>query len=438
LVGYGTLMRAVGPVLVAFALNACSESPAATTKPLQIAPTFAPARTAVHHWTAAERDTIREQLRVLFSQPATSGVAGVAVVADDGTSIVDLHGDRAMTPASTMKLLVGSSSLLTLGKDDRLATSFESLRAPGADGDLNDVWLVGGGDPVLVRDDLVRAVATLRRDGVKKIADLVVDVSAFDGPEQNPDWSADDDQYDYAAGTSALSLDWDVRKDVVDGGTVYRPVHDIPAYVGAVTKHLLESAGIDVDHLRFDPAPLAAMTLWQHRSPTIDELVTQMFLESDNHIAEQLLRALGADDGVGTTQSGARVERRVLGELGVPTTGLRIVDGSGLATQDRVSPMLLATLLTRVASLQIGPTFVRTLPRAGIEGTVRYHHLTDAAGRVRAKSGHIEGVNALAGYVQTRNHGRVAFAFIVNEPTDVDDDAVQHVYDLALDQIAQF
>lgn len=438
MVGYGTLIRAIAIVLAAFALDACSESHAATTEPPQVTPTFAPAHAAVHHWTTADRDAIRERVRTLFSQPATSGVAGAAVVADDGTSIVDLHGDRVMTPASTMKLLVGSSSLLTLGENERLATSFESLRAPGADGRLNDLWLVGGGDPVLVMDDLVKAVAALRRDGVKKIADLVVDASAFDGPEQNPDWSPDDDRYDYAAGTSALSLDWDVRKDVVDGGTVYRPVHDIPAYVGAVTRRLLKSAGIDVDRLRFDPAPLAAMTLWQHRSPTIDELVTQMFLESDNHIAEQLLRALGADDGIGTTQSGARVERRVLGELGVPIDGLRIIDGSGLATQDRVTPMLLATLLTRMTSLEIGPAFVRTLPRAGIEGTVRYHHLTDAAGRVRAKSGHIEGVNALAGYVQTRNHGRVAFAFIVNEPTDVDDDAVQRVYDLALDQIAQF
>jgi D-alanyl-D-alanine carboxypeptidase/D-alanyl-D-alanine-endopeptidase (penicillin-binding protein 4) len=341
-----------------------------------------------------------------------------------------------MTPASTMKLLVGSTALFTLGHGRRLLTEFKSLGLPD-DGVVDDLWLVGGGDPVLTTDDLVRGVGMLRRAGIRAIRNLNVDASAFAGPEQNPGWLHDDDQYDYAAGTSALSLDWDVAKLSVAGAQVYRPVVNIPVYVGEVVRELIKRAGIAIDRVQLGTAPLGATKLWAHPSPTVGDLVHQMFFESDNHIAEQLLRSLGADQGIGSDDAGARAERAFLASIDVPADGLRIVDGSGLAPGDRVSARTLAGLLARLAVLPSGPEFIRDLPRAGIEGTVRHHQLSDAAGRVRAKSGHIDGVNALAGYVQTRHHGRVAFAFVVNKPS-LDDEAVERTYDLALDLLSEF
>ena len=160
-----------------------------------------------------------------------------------------------------------------------------------------------------------------------------------------------------------------------------------------------------------------------------------MWLTSDNHHAEQLLRSLGAQRGIGTAASGASVEHAMLARDGVPAAGLRVVDGSGLAPGDRVAPITLAMLLARAANGPSGPTIVRALPRVGVEGTVRYRTLEAAAGRVRAKSGHIAGVNALAGYVQTRHHGRVAFAFIVNGD-GAGDGPVDAGIDRALDILA--
>jgi D-alanyl-D-alanine carboxypeptidase len=92
--------------------------------------------------------------------------------------------------------------------------------------------------------------------------------------------------------------------------------------------------------------------------------------------------------------------------------------------------------LVRTAVEPVGPVFVGSLPRVGMEGTVRWHHLTDALGRARAKSGHIENVNALAGYVETRRHGRVAFAFILNDRR-ADDGPVYIGIDRALDILAR-
>jgi D-alanyl-D-alanine carboxypeptidase len=77
------------------------------------------------------------------------------------------------------------------------------------------------------------------------------------------------------------------------------------------------------------------------------------------------------------------------------------------------------------------------LPLDGIEGTVKHHDLHDALGRTRAKSGHIEDVNALAGTIATMHHGRIAFAFVVNDPR-ADADIVYEEVDRALDALAAY
>ena len=231
---------------------------------------------------------------------------------------------------------------------------------------------------------------------------------AFSGPEVNAAWDPDDLQYGYAAGASALSLDEgtveihvvptspgaparievrppndDVRilggittsyttSLTIDrapsrntftlGGTVavgaeqsfWRPLIELPRYAAAVQRAALVARGIDVVGLgRVGVAPLSGVVLWQHRSPPLREILGQMLFESDNHDAEQLLRALGTRAAAtGSALSGGTVEREVLRRLDVPDDGLRIVDGSGLAASDRIEPLSLATLLARAA---LGP-----------------------------------------------------------------------------------
>ena len=217
----------------------------------------------------------------------------------------------------------------------------------------------------------------------------------------------------------------------------WRPVIDLPLYAAEVTRAMLRERGVGVDGgVRTGVAPLAPYVLWRHRSPKLRDIVHEMMLESNNHFAEQLLRAVGATRGMGTEANGARVERAILVRGGVPQDGLRIVDGSGLAPTDRVAPLTLAMLLARTAVEPAGALFVGSLARVGIEGTVRWRHVTDARGRARAKSGHIENVNALTGYVQTRRHGRVAFAIIVNDRR-ADDGPVELGINRALDVLAR-
>ncbi|HEY0797751.1 MAG TPA: D-alanyl-D-alanine carboxypeptidase/D-alanyl-D-alanine-endopeptidase [Candidatus Baltobacteraceae bacterium] len=429
--------------------------------------------------------------------------AGLAVVAEDGTTLFVRNAQTALAPASTLKLLVASTALNLLGPRHRFLTEIVAESRP-VDGTIpGSLWLVGSGDPLFSRDDLEGGVGVLARSGLRHVGgDVVVDGSDFRGPELNPNWDPDDLQYGYAAASSAVSLDqgtieFDViptspgapaeirviptNRDVRVSGTIttasssagtllhiyreddvpghikpdnafdvdgyvaygdtqkyWQPVHHLVRYAGFALLSSLLARNIAVDgSVRVDSAPLAAQTLWAHRSQPLDEIVRDMLVNSNNHTAEQLLRIVGAQvSHVGTVATGAGAERAELVRLNVPVPGLHILDGSGLSPQDRIAATTLAHLVAAELQTPEGDRFLRGLPRVGMEGTVWYHQLHDALGKARAKSGHIENVNALAGTVQTTHHGRVAFAFIVNDP-DCNADIVTNAQDQALDAIAR-
>jgi serine-type D-Ala-D-Ala carboxypeptidase/endopeptidase (penicillin-binding protein 4) len=468
--------------------------PAARIGPsLQHFPVISP----LHPSTARVRST----LAPIFVNDVFSH-AGIAVVAQDGTLLYGKNAEKALAPASTMKLLAASTALNMLGPKYRFETAFVAEAQPKAGVITGPLWLVGSGDPLFTRDDLRAGVGALARAGVRLIdGDLITDDSAFRGPERNPKWDADDLQYGFAAGASAVSLDQgtaeldvipglpgnpatirvvppnhDVRVDgeiqsVLEGdGTLvhfnlkpdsrdptkpsnvfeaggrieigqmqqyWEPVHNLARYAGFALLSMLEDRGIRVTGtVRIDRAPLAAQTLWRHRSQPLEDILRDMLTTSNNHTAEQLLRVVGAQERhVGTLQTGAAAERTALVLLEIPTTGLRIVDGSGLSPSNRVAALTLARLTAAELQTPAGERFLRGLPRVGIEGTVRYHRLHLALGKARAKSGHIEGVNALAGTVQTAKHGRVAFAIIVNDPRAYGDE-VTSGQDRMLDALA--
>jgi D-alanyl-D-alanine carboxypeptidase/D-alanyl-D-alanine-endopeptidase (penicillin-binding protein 4) len=482
-------LRSVFAAALLSALPACAPHPVPARVPaFKLAPV-----PAVHapRWSAADLRSLQTALRGAFAQ--TSAVtSGVAIVDADARPLYGVHDRTPLTPASTFKLLAGIAVLDTLGPRFRFATDLRAPEAPVAGTVNGDLYLVGSGDPTLTAADLRAAAGALRRAGVARIdGALIADASAFAGPEVNPAWDPDDLQYDYGAGQSALDIDGGtvefhlvpggvgtsarietrppgggvvVRGGAITGYTTdlaiqrdpdrnvftftgriasgaeqsfFRPVAELPLYAGSVLASRLGERGIALGGgVRLGVAPLGGVTLWLHRSAPLERIVRDMWVHSDNQYAEHLLRVLGAERGTGTVASGARAERALLARDGVPQAGLRIVDGSGLAASDRVAPLTLAMLLAHAADGPAGATVVRSLPRVGIEGTVRYRVLTDGAGRVRAKSGHITGVNALAGYVQTRRHGRVAFAFIING-SGADDGPVDDGIDRALDILAR-
>jgi len=311
------------------------------------------------------------------------------------------------------------------------------------------------------------------------------------GPELNPHWEADDLTSDYAAPTSAVSLDGDTVEfdvegtqpgqeaqvhvlpesdaiavsgsiatssadagddvDIVPGsapnsftlrgsigaglqGKYWMPVHAIAQYDGAVLQRMLDDYQIETSSGPLvSAAPLDAVVLWDHRSVPLRVLEAHMLFLSDNHYAEQLLRTVGEQAGSGD-DGGIAAEQQFLSERDIPAPGLRVADGSGLAPSNRVAAITLARILSDAELRGGDASLYLLLPLGGRQGTLKDYDFTTALGRVRAKSGHISGVASLAGYVNTLHHGRVVFAFLVNgSPGDPDSAIVR-----AVNRIAQF
>lgn len=406
-----------------------------------------------------------------------------AVAAEDGTILYADRSAHAVVPASTQKLIVGAAMLAQFDPDYRFHTRFASAKPPENGAIAGDLWLVGSGDPSLRSDDLRRGVEKLHAAGVRAIeGGVAADATALAGPELNPFWNPADASEDFMAATSGVSVDEDTVEFRVSGtafgqpasvrvkpqssavsytgsvttgnvtdvsidpvgtpglfrlsGTIrpgrehiyYVPVHDIPHYAGVVLLQFLREAGVSVaGGPRNGKVPAGAQTLWDHPSPALTQLVHHMMIFSDNHFAEQFLRVLGATRGRADDSHGVAAERAILRTQGIPMPGLHLVDGSGLADANRVAAITLVRILERNGDLY------PVLARGGLDGTLKWYHFAQASGRVRAKSGHLGGVSALAGYVNSRHHGRVTFAFLFNGVRDAADAAVV----AAVDRIAE-
>ncbi|HRA34947.1 MAG TPA: D-alanyl-D-alanine carboxypeptidase/D-alanyl-D-alanine-endopeptidase, partial [Acidimicrobiales bacterium] len=164
------------------------------------------------------------------------------------------------------------------------------------------------------------------------------------------------------------------------------------------------------------PAPPGAGELAAIDSAPLGDVVRQMLEESDNGTAELLTKELGVQAGTGgSTAAGTAAIVARAGELGVPTAGTVMADGSGLDRTNHTSCDALVGAL--VTSGGVDGAIGSRLPVAGRSGTLRDRFLgTPAQGRLRAKTGSLNSVTALAGFV-TMSDGRTAtFAYIANGP----------------------
>ncbi|HEY8313579.1 MAG TPA: D-alanyl-D-alanine carboxypeptidase/D-alanyl-D-alanine-endopeptidase [Candidatus Baltobacteraceae bacterium] len=464
-------------------------------QPLAV-PTATPATViapAAPAWSYAQRAALRRALHASLDRAtAGAGAWSCVVLGRRGDVLFDDRAMRPAMPASSQKLIVASTALHDLGPAYRFHTLFAAGRKP-VNGTLEgDLWVAGSGDPSLRSPDLRAGVSVLRRNGLHAIdGSIVVDGSAIAGEEINPLWNADDANEDFEVATSGISLDEDTVEFDVTGTTpgapariqtepsgdavqysgsiatsasgddviiaatdapnrfiasgvippgvtekYWVPVHGIPQYVGSVLTRMFKLRGITVAR---PPAtgivPLRTVVLWDHRSAPLRDLVHDMLFASDNHYAEQLMRVAGGLDGAAATDAhGISAERSFLRGIGVPTPGIHVVDGSGLAHANRVAAITLAGILSYEQRVPGGNPLYLLLPRGGADGTLKHYRFTSALGRVRAKSGHLSDAEALAGYVTTRHHGRVSFAFIVNDSPGDPDDAIVS----AVDKLSDF
>ena len=190
-------------------------------------------------------------------------------------------------------------------------------------------------------------------------------------------------------------------------------------------KATLEQRGVSVDGEAIDVDSLAARdnapavdrlrTIVRHRSEPLAAIGADMLKRSKNLYAESLVRHLGVSVA-SAAHAGRSVVGQVLSDWGIDTRGAVVADGSGLS---RYTYLTAGTLVEVLARMYGDPDhharIMAALPIAGRDGTLRRRLVgTAAEGVARAKTGSMSRVRALAGYVETADGERLAFAILAN------------------------
>lgn len=373
---------------------------------------------------AVDSGSLAAALRPLLANPALGSVRGASVIdTATGQVLYESGAGAVMTPASTVKIATAAAALTALGPDHRIRTTVAPGAGPG------QIILVGGGDPSLTAKKKAPAGAggslvalaadtaqALKAAGTDSVS-LGYDDSLYTGPVRHPIGVNDN-----IAPVTALTAD-EGRPDDSFSGPVART--DDPSRAAArAFAALLKERGVKVtgEPARARPAA-GAVPLAVTLSPPLAGLVERMLTHSDNDIAEALARQTALASGTPASfEGGEKAVAARIASLGVDTAGSRFADGSGLNREDKVSAALLTTLLARAADPQrpaLRP-LLTGMPVAGFTGTLRTRNAggSPAAGLLRAKTGTLRGVNALAGTVVDPSGRLLAFAFLTANAAD--------------------
>lgn len=430
-------------------------------------------------WLAqtAARQRLDAQLESIAgaSLGVEQGASGCLVVRQGDQVLFDANGHDMFIPASNMKILTATAVLDRLGGGTRYVTSVRSSAPPEGGVVAGNLYLVGGGDPDLRTSSygggtsaagatftsLDALALQIREAGVSEVTGSVIgDESRYDSRRVIGSWkpvytsegdvgplSALDVNDGFVPNTATTTTkpvqvsgsNGSVAPHVTSGTgsaaptteasnsaqLAYAAATDPAAQSAQVFTALLRKDGVRVDgSSRTGRTPPSATLVTSIDSAPLSEEVEQMLNVSDDTAAELFTKELGyRESGSGTTAAGTAAIRADLAADGLPVDEMVGVDGSGLDRGDRASCNLLALALQRA-----GPTstLAKGLPIAGKTGTLSGRMLkTPAEGRVIAKTGTLDNVDSLSGFVlpeagvpELPSLGQpVVFSLILNGPS---------------------
>lgn len=404
-----------------------SASPTPSASPLPVRPEeVVPSVAALAAGTPATPAGVHRALGTALRVPELgSRVSALVLDAATGETLYASEPDVAVVPASTAKLFTAVAALHVLGPEHRIATRVHQRGTVSGGVLTGDLVLVGGGDPTVVTPAArpgypppaqLRSLATaVRRAGITRVTGgVVVDASVFTGPGLGPAWKPTYVSEGSVAPITGLMVD-SGKLDPADPDSRSREP-DLSA--GRALLPLLKSAGVQTAQTVVR-GRLAAVDqeVGRIESPPVAALVERMLSDSDNNLAEALGRLVAIAKGEPASFTGeVAAIRSALSELGVGADAARLRDASGLSPLNRVTTGGLVRLLS--VALDPGRSalrpFVAGLPVAAFDGTLGKRY-TDpparsGAGRVRAKTGSLDGVSTLAGIVETASGRLLVFA----------------------------
>jgi D-alanyl-D-alanine carboxypeptidase/D-alanyl-D-alanine-endopeptidase (penicillin-binding protein 4) len=390
--------------------------------------------------------------------------------------------DHLFVPASNQKLVTTAAALKYLGPDYRYPTRLFTTGDIKGDTLYGDLFIKGYGDPKLVSEQMWLLVNELKNIPIHKVVgNAIADSSYFDSLRRIKTWGRATGAQAYNAPLGALSFNFntvsvyvtpgshagDKPEVVVEPDTQYvkiknrgqtlspkkrgrlilnrldrgdydeisikggisktsRRAHyfvsitDPTRYTLSVFKEYLARAGIEFigETIEKGIVPKTARLLVDHESEPLSLALRGLNKFSNNLVAEQILKTLGAEEfgSPGTTKNGLRIISRYMRSLGFSQDQYRIVDGSGLSRQNRMTANQIVSVLEHVHDdLSIYPEFISALGVMGLDGNVRKRmNSVKDSHKARVKTGTLNSVSALSGYFQSRDGERFAFSILMN------------------------
>jgi D-alanyl-D-alanine carboxypeptidase/D-alanyl-D-alanine-endopeptidase (penicillin-binding protein 4) len=399
------------------------------------------------------------QVMKRYGLPA-QGLSVYAQVIGAPRPFLNVAADEPRNPASVLKLVTTLAALEELGPAFQWKTEVYGGVAP-RDGHLDgDLYLKGYGDPYLAIEQFWRLVRGLRLSGLEEVSgDLVLDQSYFASEPGDPAEFDGQPLRAYNVLPRALLVNfqavqirvvpeakrvrviadppvatdnrlklvggpcrggghqWSMRvrngnqtRLVFDGNyraacgetELYRVLSETGPYVHGVFQALWQEQGGRLrGGWRDGATPPDARLLYTFRSPPLVEVIRLINKFSNNVMARQLLLTLGAErfGPPGTSDSGSRVVHEWLRRRQLDFPELVLDNGAGLSRAARISARSLARLLLAAYQGPYMPEFMSALPLSGQDGTLAHRFGGELAGRLHLKTGSLDGVRSLAGYV---------------------------------------
>jgi D-alanyl-D-alanine carboxypeptidase/D-alanyl-D-alanine-endopeptidase (penicillin-binding protein 4) len=338
-----------------------------------------------------------------------------------GHKLSDLNSDSSLTPASVTKLFTTYAALKELGVD----YTFKTQIFAGQNKNHNQIAIVGNGDPVFNTENLYALLVQLKARGVKKIDSLILDDSNFIELRNNKGDRA------YQAGTSALSIN-NNSEEVFSCRVIpdtplktctssYKSTSDTRENFKSALVHIASNQNIQINKIEYKSISNDKeryTLLYQHASPPLPKILFDLNHFSTNMIAEQIVFALGESDGKFSHEKGiSRIKEIIQRDI---NQAIDISDGSGLSTKNKISAKQIYLLLKKaIEDPSISSEFLASMSIANLSGTLKKRSDFDKNLFFRGKTGMLDGVSSIAGYLTTKSGKQLILVSLQNGANEI-------------------
>ena len=359
---------------------------------------------------ATSKEEISNRIKNIISSLPAGTKTGILIynpLVED--TIFAFNSRVQMVPASLTKLFTTATSLSLMKGDYKLTTKFFSEDNNIKDGIINgNLYIKGFGNSIYTESDMQEMIEFLKNKGIKKIdGDVIGDDTFFDNIYTREDWIEDEKPNVKLPPISALVLDRNKTTVKRKIRSRYRYItetfKDPPLSIAGKLKSNLISSGIDVSGTAKKGKTPAKVFDLADNGIALNELIAMINKHSDNFLAECLFKTLGAAaSGLqGNSYYSQQAIQKFLKENNIYSEGTEVVDGSGISRFDQVTPLAINGVLEKMYfDLANFEDFYNSLSVAGVDGTLKGRMVgTPAENNFRGKTGSLNGVSGLAGYL---------------------------------------